>query len=124
MNTPPTYYIPILSSPKKASFGELALLYDSARACSVYATCDSKVWVVSRAAFRKYLSANRDFSVNQNLLLINEVETFQCLLSDEKQKMAEWLIELHYPKVGYFYGSFFRKHFVGIISSESKNYII
>ena len=54
---------------------------------------------MTRAAFRKYLSANRNFSVNQNLLLINEVETFQCLLSDEKQKMAEWLVELHYPKV-------------------------
>ena len=89
--------LPLYCPP--ASFGELALLYDAPRQASVIAAQDSKVWVVTRSVFKRNLSSLRDAKVQENLELINQVETLQCLLSDEKQKMAEWLVKLHFPKV-------------------------
>jgi len=82
------------------SFGELALLYHQPRACTV--CCESReggsLWVISRDLFKEEIARGGDHKVAEHLSLIDNIETFHCLLADEKKKLAESLVELSFEK--------------------------
>ncbi|CAD7976717.1 unnamed protein product [Amoebophrya sp. A25] len=53
-----------------------------------------RLWVISRSAFKRELVGGNDEKVNEYVEFISSIETFHCLLSSEKQRMAESLVEL------------------------------
>lgn len=79
-----------------ASFGELALLYQAPRAATV--TCKSKgtLFVIDRTSFKAVLRQQNEDKINSFMRVINTIRLFDCLLSDEKDALANALVETHF----------------------------
>ena len=77
-------------------FGELALMYNSARAATVKAAVDSEVWCIDRYTFRSVVvDATQDKTQNY-LTFLNEVELLQPLSHFERTKIAEAIEEVDF----------------------------
>lgn len=75
------------------SFGDLALLYQQARAGTIVAREDSKLWRLHRDVFRKRL---QKASFTEQLAVLKKVEILQSLSISELQQLAESLAERTY----------------------------
>jgi len=80
------------------SFGELALLYLTPRAATVKATKASVVWVIDRRNFKNILMQVSDRKVKEYLKLLDGVRSFDALITAEKEKVAQAMVEMHYSK--------------------------
>ncbi len=76
-----------------ASFGELALLYQAPRAATV--TCQTKgtLFVIGRNQFKGVLRKANEDKVKGYKKVIDSIELFNCLISEEKDALAEALVE-------------------------------
>lgn len=92
-----------------ASFGELALLYDSPRAATCVADTDCKLWKVDQHTFRYMLAkqqANQNMEINEILLKV----PFLSELEDQAlSKIIDALTTIHFQKGQ----SIFRKGDIG-----------
>eukprot|EP01084_Bolivina_argentea_P311328 538886_1 len=77
-------------------FGELALLYDSARAATILATSDCKVWEVNRNAFRYEIEKASKLRNDANLNFLKKVDLFKPLLKEELQLISDALEVMKY----------------------------
>jgi len=83
---------------KGVSFGELALLYQAARAATVEAATDAVVWVIDRTNFQTILQASVEELSKTYVGYLNKVEILQPLNEDEKLQIAKALQEMHFSK--------------------------
>merc|ERR1711871_1684119 len=72
-----------------AGFGELALLYDSPRACSVRATTESVVYALDRAAFRKLVMSHNSGIKHGLERHLATVPMLNQLQEDQLSKLAD-----------------------------------
>lgn len=79
-----------------ASFGELALLYQAPRAATVTCKQRGTLFVIDRQSFKAVLRAASEEKVNGFMRVINTIRLFDCLLSDEKDALANALVETHF----------------------------
>jgi len=80
------------------SFGELALLYLVPRAATVKAVNNSVVWVIDRTNFKSILMKVSDDKMKEYIKYLDKAEILNPLLSQEKQAMAQALVEMHFTK--------------------------
>jgi len=80
------------------SFGELALMYNAPRAATVKAKAKSVVWVIDRANFKRMLMQASNEKLEEYAGLLENVEVFAPMLSNEKRKVAEALTEMTFSK--------------------------
>jgi len=80
------------------SFGELALLYLVPRAATIRAKDKSVVWVIDRKNFKNILMKVSDEKIKEYVKLLDAVELLDSLRSEEKQQVAQALIEMHFTK--------------------------
>jgi len=79
-----------------ASFGELALLYQAPRAATVTCKVRGTLFVIDRTMFKAVLREFNEEKVNSFMKIINQIRLFDCLLSDEKDALANALVETHF----------------------------
>jgi len=79
------------------SFGELALMYNAARAATVTATQHSVLWAVDRWTFRKVLTKVSRAKISEYEKFLAGVEAFASLMNHERSQVAEALEEVSYP---------------------------
>mmetsp|Transcript_95714 Transcript_95714/g.247454 ORF Transcript_95714/g.247454 Transcript_95714/m.247454 type:complete len:816 (+) Transcript_95714:55-2502(+) len=80
------------------SFGELALLYLVPRAATVKAKTESTLWVIDRQKFKSILMKASDATVEQHVKYLEHVTILESLLQDEKQALAQALVEMSFAK--------------------------
>jgi cGMP-dependent protein kinase len=80
------------------SFGELALMYNAPRAATVRARAKSVVWVIDRVNFKRMLMQASNDKLEEYADLLENVEMFAPMLSNEKRKVAEALTEMTFSK--------------------------
>jgi len=72
-----------------ASFGELALLYNSPRAATVIAREESKLWTLPRDNFRKIIAANANKSLHQIQNALKSVPLLQGLSDEQINQLCD-----------------------------------
>ncbi|XP_040928394.1 cGMP-dependent protein kinase 1 isoform X2 [Betta splendens] len=82
-------------------FGELALLYDCAHACSVSAQKDSKLWIIERRSFQTVLMQSGLTRLCHSMELLSSVPFLQPLPQDVIMKMSDLMEETHYSDGDY-----------------------
>lgn len=80
------------------SFGELALLYQAPRAATVTAATKGTLFVIDRFTFKEVLKAASQGRINEFKKILGTIKLFNCLLSDEKESLANALVETHFIK--------------------------
>jgi CRP-like cAMP-binding protein len=80
------------------SFGELALMYLAPRAATVKATENSKVWVIDRHNFKDILLKKSREQLTEQRGYLDRVELLGPLSSEEKDKVANAMLEVHFEK--------------------------
>ena len=81
-----------------ATFGELALIYNSPRAADVKATATCKLWFIKRLTFRKALSSATTSKHLEHIKLLSEVPSLKELSTTQINTLAGALIEKTYAK--------------------------
>eukprot|EP00462_Mataza_sp_D1_P016699 CAMPEP_0175156706 /NCGR_PEP_ID=MMETSP0087-20121206/21765_1 /TAXON_ID=136419 /ORGANISM="Unknown Unknown, Strain D1" /LENGTH=787 /DNA_ID=CAMNT_0016444173 /DNA_START=31 /DNA_END=2394 /DNA_ORIENTATION=+ len=79
------------------SFGELALMYNAARAATVTATQKSVLWAVDRWTFRQVLTKVSRQKIKEYEAFLQGVQAFSSLLAHERSQVAEALEEVSFP---------------------------
>jgi len=79
-----------------ATFGELALLYHAPRAATVACRKDGVLYVIDRGAFKNVIMAANDQKMADYLEIIDHITQFNVLMQDEKNAVAEALVETNY----------------------------
>lgn len=90
--------VPLQSAGPGASFGELALMYNSPRAATVLALSDVTCWLLDRATFRRILLEG---TFKRRIMyedFLKDVEILSSLLSHERSKIADALSTEMYSK--------------------------
>mmetsp|Transcript_45545 Transcript_45545/g.144916 ORF Transcript_45545/g.144916 Transcript_45545/m.144916 type:complete len:714 (+) Transcript_45545:249-2390(+) len=78
-------------------FGELALMYGTARKATVAAMVDSKVWVLERSVFRHYVRAGQEaLAENQTELFLNCVPVIGSLEQGDRQTITDAIKEVSF----------------------------
>jgi len=89
----------VLNTIKKGgSFGELALLYLTARNASVKATSVAVVWVIDRTNFKDILAKVSLEKINEYVKILDKVEILSGLLTNEKRALANALNARNFTK--------------------------
>jgi len=81
-----------------ASFGELALMYDAARAATVKATEDGVVWVLDRQNFRRILLFSNAKEMQLREKMLRNTTILKYLLPNEISVLASALQAKHFSK--------------------------
>lgn len=79
-------------------FGELALLYNVPRACSIKAVTGGVVWALDRATFRKTVLTNAFKKRRLHEMLIDEVPLLSALNEYERMALADTLVTQNFQK--------------------------
>jgi len=80
------------------SFGEIALLYLSARMATVKAKTDSVVWVIDCPNFQKLMKEENPAKQDEYVTCLGGVEMFIPLLLEEKKAIANAVVEKEFQK--------------------------
>jgi len=80
------------------SFGELALLYQAPRAATVTSAGKGLLWVVDRYNFKNILKEAGEARTKEFIKILDSIELFNCLLSEEKEQLANALTETQFLK--------------------------
>jgi len=78
-------------------FGELALMYNAARAATVRAKVQSKVWVIHRQIFRATVKKVSSATYEEFEDFLKSVELLSTLSNSERAKITGALEQKHYP---------------------------
>ena len=78
--------------------GELNLLYNSNYDDTYVVDIDAELFIISRKEYRKILktSSNEKFAEYNEFL--NKIPLFDCLITEERRRVAEALTEIHFDK--------------------------
>jgi cGMP-dependent protein kinase 1 len=76
-----------------ATFGELALIYNSPRAADVKATSSCQLWFIKRLTFRKALSSATTSKHLEHIKFLSEVPSLKELTTNQINTLAGALIE-------------------------------
>eukprot|EP00899_Mesostigma_viride_P018106 jgi/Mesvir1/26297/Mv12883-RA.1 len=79
-------------------FGELALMYTSARTATVAANMDSTVWVLDRTTLRQFMKETAAAETQQVELFLNIVPILAPLNRDERLRLADAFEEVKYQR--------------------------
>jgi len=79
-------------------FGELALMYDRARAATCRASQDSVVWVVDRYTYRNAIKKMQQTQMRKNIDFLRGLKIFSSLLNNELSLIDEAMIPASYSK--------------------------
>jgi len=79
-----------------ATFGELALLYQAPRAATVTCKAKGQLFVIDRGSFKAVLRKANEDKIEGFMKVIGSIRLFDCLLSDEKDALANALVETHF----------------------------
>jgi CRP-like cAMP-binding protein len=80
------------------SFGELALMYTAARAATIAAVTDARVFELSRPQFKNILAAASDQMTKVYFNYLDKMEIFDALKDEEKTLLAKSLVEKTFSK--------------------------
>jgi len=84
------------SANAPATFGELALIYNSPRNADVIAASSCKLWSITRLAFRKALSSATTAKHMRHIKMLNEVPSLKELTPNQINIVAGALREVSY----------------------------
>ena len=84
------------SANAPATFGELALIYNSPRNADVVAASTCKLWSITRLAFRKALSSATTAKHMKHIKMLNEVPSLKQLTPNQINIVAGALREVSY----------------------------
>mmetsp|Transcript_50261 Transcript_50261/g.90305 ORF Transcript_50261/g.90305 Transcript_50261/m.90305 type:complete len:816 (-) Transcript_50261:21-2468(-) len=79
-------------------FGELALLYFEPRKATVTALCESWVWIIDRNSFKEIMMISCEARQQEFIKYFDGVPMFGPLLANEKEELAQALVEIHFGK--------------------------
>mmetsp|Transcript_19465 Transcript_19465/g.48766 ORF Transcript_19465/g.48766 Transcript_19465/m.48766 type:complete len:823 (-) Transcript_19465:925-3393(-) len=79
-----------------ASFGELALLYQAPRAATVTCKRQGTLFVIDRYTFKEALRRANVDRIKGFLKIIDSIRLFDCMLADEKEAVANALVETNF----------------------------
>ncbi|CAD7927308.1 unnamed protein product [Amoebophrya sp. A25] len=79
-----------------ASFGELALLYQAPRAATVTCKRQGTLFVIDRYTFKEVLRRANVDRIQGFLKIIDSIRLFDCMLADEKEAVANALVETNF----------------------------
>ncbi|XP_035734636.1 cGMP-dependent protein kinase, isozyme 1-like isoform X1 [Vespa mandarinia] len=74
------------------AFGELALLYNMRRLCSIDVQTNGKVWVLDRKSFHAIMSASMRESTEYNIQMLRQIEILKELPEEVLSKMSDLII--------------------------------
>jgi len=80
------------------SFGELALLYFSARAATITATADSTVFVLARQQFKEIITKSQTDVAGTYVKYLDKVSILDPLKDSEKKQLAEALTDFAFAQ--------------------------
>ncbi|XP_076674240.1 cGMP-dependent protein kinase, isozyme 1 isoform X2 [Andrena cerasifolii] len=83
------------------AFGELALLYNTKRLCSIDASTNGKVWVLDRHVFQTIMMKTTEESIQHNLQLLRKIEVFKGLAEEVLVKICDLIAVEFYPANSY-----------------------
>ncbi|XP_050577237.1 cGMP-dependent protein kinase 1-like isoform X1 [Bombus affinis] len=83
------------------AFGELALLYNTKRLCSIHASTNAKVWVLERQVFQTVMLKDNEESLEHNLKILRQIEIFKDLSEEVLQKICDLITVEFYPANSY-----------------------
>ncbi|XP_076755782.1 cGMP-dependent protein kinase, isozyme 1 [Xylocopa sonorina] len=79
------------------AFGELALLYNTKRLCSIDVETNAKVWVLERPAFQTIMTKSNEESMEYNLQLLRQNDIFKDLPEEALLKICDLIMVEFYP---------------------------
>ncbi|XP_026669601.1 cGMP-dependent protein kinase 1-like [Ceratina calcarata] len=83
------------------AFGELALLYNTKRLCSIDVSTNGLVWVLERQAFKAIMEKSNEETVEHNLKLLRGIEVFKDLSEEVLLKISDLIMVEFYPANSY-----------------------
>ncbi|CAK9821939.1 cGMP-dependent protein kinase, isozyme 1 [Anthophora retusa] len=83
------------------AFGELALLYDTRRLCSIDVNTNGKVWVLERHAFQAIMMKSNEEAMEYNMKLLRRIEIFKDLPEEVLLKICDLIVVEFYPAHSY-----------------------
>lgn len=83
------------------AFGELALLYNTKRLCSIDACTDGKLWVMERQIFQTIMLKNNEETMEYNLNIVRQIEIFKDFPDEVLLKICDLIIVEFYPANSY-----------------------
>ncbi|XP_076653942.1 cGMP-dependent protein kinase, isozyme 1 isoform X1 [Halictus rubicundus] len=79
------------------AFGELALLYNTKRLCSIDAATHGKVWRLDRRVFQAIMAETNDKTMEYNLELLRKIPIFSELADEALVKISDLIAVEFYP---------------------------
>ncbi|XP_076233538.1 cGMP-dependent protein kinase 1 isoform X2 [Calliopsis andreniformis] len=83
------------------AFGELALLYNIKRQCTVNVITNAKLWVLDRHAFQTLMLRSSEESLKQHLQLLRKIPIFKNLSEEVLVKICELIVVEFYTANSY-----------------------
>ncbi|CAL7947697.1 unnamed protein product [Xylocopa violacea] len=83
------------------AFGELALLYNTKRLCSIDVDTNAIVWVLERSAFQTIMTKSNEESMEYNLQLLRQNDIFRDLPEEVLMKICDLIMVEFYPANSY-----------------------
>ncbi|KOC70872.1 cGMP-dependent protein kinase, isozyme 1 [Habropoda laboriosa] len=83
------------------AFGELALLYNTKRLCSINVNTNGKIWILERHAFQAIMMRDEEETLEYNMKLIRRIEIFKDLPEETLLKICDLIAVEFYPANSY-----------------------
>ncbi|XP_053986926.1 cGMP-dependent protein kinase, isozyme 1-like [Hylaeus volcanicus] len=83
------------------AFGELALLYNTERLCSIDANTNGKLWVLDRHVFQTIMTKGIEEATQHNLQLLRRIKIFKDLSEEALLKISDLITVEFYPANSY-----------------------
>ncbi|KZC13246.1 cGMP-dependent protein kinase, isozyme 1 [Dufourea novaeangliae] len=74
------------------AFGELALLYNTKRLCSIDANTNGKIWILDRHVFQTIMAKSSEETMEQNLLLLRKIPIFKDFPEEALLKISDLIV--------------------------------
>ncbi|XP_076377428.1 cGMP-dependent protein kinase 1 isoform X1 [Megalopta genalis] len=79
------------------AFGELALLYETKRLCSIDANTNGKVWTLDRSVFRSIMAIGNEKEMEHSMQLLRKIPIFNDIPDEALVKITDLIAVEFYP---------------------------